>query len=176
MNYRSECLEQILQVLNARKVLSLSKARLVLVLIAILHLYENIKSETSSECVDEENPKTSKKEKAKKTKMSSEEKKSQKMKHEKDRKTSKSKKKIKKKPEAFDELDVKIDMSNESLKPQKIKLASNLLVECRTIVVDEPGVKKFSYPGIVFIRKMKDGNCFEFNLPMAITSRIITAL
>ncbi len=65
-------------------------------------------------------------------------------------------------------------MSNESLKPQKIKLASNLLVESRTIVVDEPGVKKFSYPGIVFIRKMKDGNCFEFNLP--ITSRVITAL
>ena len=67
-------------------------------------------------------------------------------------------------------------LSNESLKPQKIKLASNLLVESRTIVVDEPGVKKFSYPGIVFIRKMKDGNCFEFNLPMAITSRVITAL
>ncbi len=64
------------------------------------------------------------------------------MKHEKDRKTSK--KKIKKKPEAFDESDVKIDMSNESLKSQKIKLASNLLVESRTIVVDEPGVKKFS--------------------------------
>ena len=42
--------------------------------------------------------------------------------------------------------------------------------------VDEPGVKKFSYPGIVFIRKMKDGNCFEFNIPMAITSRVITAL
>ena len=136
--------------------------------------YENIKYETSSESEDDENPKTSKKEKAKKAKMSSEEKKSEKMKHEKDRKTSK--KKIKKKPEAFDESDVKIDMSNESLKPQKIKLASNLLVESRTIVVDEPGVKKFSYPGIVFIRKMKDGNCFEFNLPMAITSRVITAL
>jgi hypothetical protein len=138
--------------------------------------YENIKYETSSESEDEENPnpKISKKEKAKKAKMSSEEKKPEKMKPEKDRKTSK--KKIKKKAEAFDESDVKIDMSNESLKPQKIKLASNLLVECRTIVVDEPGVKKFSYPGIVFIRKMKDGNCFEFNIPMAITSRVITAL
>ncbi len=135
---------------------------------------ENIKYETSSESEDEENPKISKKEKAKKAKMSSEEKKSEKMKPEKDRKASK--KKIKKKPEAFDESDVKIDMSNESLKPQKIKLASNLLVECRTIVVDEPGVKKFSYPGIVFIRKMKDGNCFEFNIPMSIISRVITAL
>jgi len=67
-------------------------------------------------------------------------------------------------------------MSNESLKPQKIKLASNLLIESRTIIVDEPGVKKFSYPGIVFIREMKDGNCFEFNLPMAIASRVIAAM
>jgi len=67
-------------------------------------------------------------------------------------------------------------MSNESLKPQKIKLTSNLLIESRTIIVDEPGVKKFSYPKIVFIRKMKDGNCFEFNLPMVMASRVIAAI
>ena len=34
----------------------------------------------------------------------------------------------------FDESDVKIDMSNENLKPQKIKVASNLLVESRVIL------------------------------------------
>jgi len=40
----------------------------------------------------------------------------------------------------------------------------------------EPGVKKFSYPGIVFIFICKMWNCFEFNLPMTITFRVITAL
>ena len=36
-------------------------------------------------------------------------------------------------------------MSNENLKPQKIKVASNLPVESRVITADEPG-SKFSYP------------------------------
>jgi hypothetical protein len=31
------------------------------------------------------------------------------------------------------------------------------------VVVDDPGVKKFSYPGIVFIRKMKDGIFSDLN-------------
>ena len=76
---------------------------------------------------------------------------------------SKSSKKMKKDYGMFDESDVKIDslnfsslvisgyklnsmsMSNENLKPQKIKVASNLLDESRVITVDEPG-SKFSYP------------------------------
>jgi len=78
--------------------------------------------------------------------------------------------------EMFDDSNVKIDMSVDSIKPQKIKLTSNLLIECRTITVDEPDKRKFSYPGIVFIRKMKDDKCFEFNIPLAIASRVISAI
>ena len=85
-------------------------------------------------------------------------------------------KKKKRVAEMFDDSNVKIDMSNENIKPQKIKLTSNLLIECRNIVVDEPGKKKFAYPGIVFIRKMKDDKCFEFNIPLAIASRVISAI
>ena len=76
----------------------------------------------------------------------------------------------------FDDSDVKIDMSNDNIKPTKIKLTSNLLIECRTVVVDEPDKQKFSYPGIVFIRKMKDDKCFEFNIPLAIASRVVNAI
>jgi hypothetical protein len=85
-------------------------------------------------------------------------------------------KRRKKDYDLFDDSDVKIDMSNENIKSQKIKLTSNLLIECRTIVVDEPDKKKFSYPGIVFIRKMKDDKCFEFNIPLAIASRVVNAI
>jgi ABC-type Na+ transport system ATPase subunit NatA len=59
----------------------------------------------------------------------------------KDKQNSKSSKKMRKDYGMFDESDVKIDMSNENLKPQKIKVASNLLVESRVITVDEPGSK-----------------------------------
>ena len=97
----------------------------------------------------------------------------------KDKKTTQSSspsKRKKKEYEMFDESDVNIDMSNDNIKPQKIKLTSNLLIECRNIVVDEPDKKKFSYPGIVFIRKMKDDKCFEFNIPLAVGSRVVNAI
>jgi hypothetical protein len=67
----------------------------------------------------------------------------EKMNDRKDKQNSKSSKKMRKDYGMFDESDVnvKIDMSNENLKPQKIKVASNLLVESRVITVDEPGSK-----------------------------------
>jgi len=116
--------------------------------------YEN-SNETSSESEGEETSKTtiSKKEKAKKEKLevevdesvvdAREKSKRKKMSDRKDKKkqNSKSSKKMKKDYGMFDESDVKIDMSNENLKPQKIKVASNLLVESRVITVDEPGSK-----------------------------------
>lgn len=92
-----------------------------------------------------------------------------------DKKTNTPKKK-KRTAEMFDDSNIKIDMSNDNIKPQKIKLTSNLLIECRTIVVDEPDKRKFSYPGIVFIRKIKDDKCFEFNIPLAIANRVINAI
>ena len=155
--------------------------------------YEN-SNETSSESEGEETSKTtiSKKEKVKKVKKEKlelevdesvsvgdvrEKAKRKKMNDRKDKKkqNSKSFKKMKKDYGMFDESDVKIDMSNENLKPQKIKVASNLLVESRVITVDEPG-SKFSYPGIVIVRKMNDGKSFEFNFPITVASRIASAI
>ncbi len=145
--------------------------------------YEN-SNETSSES---EGATISKKEKAKKEKLevevdesvvdAREKSKRKKMSDRKDKKkqNSKSSKKMKKDYGMFDESDVKIDMSNENLKPQKIKVASNLLVESRAITVDEPG-SKFSYPGIVIVRKMNDGKSFEFNFPITVASRIASAI
>jgi hypothetical protein len=145
--------------------------------------YEEDECSTSSESEDEETP-PPQKEKVKKEKSKTAAQapvkakasiapKPEKRKHCKDKKTSA---KRKRKAEMFDDSNVKIDMSNDNIKPQKIKLTSNLLIECRTIVVDEPDKKKFSYPGIVFIRKMKDDKCFEFNIPLAIASRVISAI
>ena len=88
----------------------------------------------------------------------------EKMNDRKDKQNSKSSKKMRKDYGMFDESDVKIDMSNENLKPQKIKVASNLLVESRVITVDEPG-SKFSYSGIVIVRRMSDGKSFRIQLP-----------
>jgi predicted metalloenzyme YecM len=59
------------------------------------------------------------------------------------------------------------------LKPQKIKVASNLLVESRVITVDEPG-SKFWYSGIVIVRRMI--NLFEFNFPITVAGRIVSVI
>ena len=149
--------------------------------------YEDDECHTSSsESEDEEIPTQKEKVKKEKSKTTGTEVKAksskapnsskpEKRKHSKDKKINIPKKK-KRVAEMFDDSNVKIDMSNENIKPQKIKITSNLLIECRTIVVDEPDKKKFSYPGIVFIRKMKDDKCFEFNIPLAIASRVINAI
>jgi hypothetical protein len=140
--------------------------------------YEEDECFTSSESEGEETP-PPQKEKVKKEKSKTPQTqvkakpKPEKRKHCNDKKTSA---KRKRKAEMFDDSNVKIDMSVDSIKPQKIKLTSNLLIECRTITVDEPDKRKFSYPGIVFIRKMKDDKCFEFNIPLAIASRVISAI
>jgi len=76
----------------------------------------------------------------------------------------------------FDEADVTIDMSVEKFERKKIKLTSNLMVERRMVDVKEPGRKQYSFPAIVFLRKMKDEKAFEFNIPMSVGSKLVEAL
>lgn len=108
--------------------------------------YEEDECFTSSESEGEETP-PPQKEKVKKEKSKTPQTqikakpKPEKRKHCNDKKTST---KRKRKAEMFDDSNVKIDMSVDSIKPQKIKLTSNLLIECRTITVDEPD--KGSFP------------------------------
>lgn len=76
----------------------------------------------------------------------------------------------------FDEADVTIDMSVENLEKKKIKLTSNLMIERRMIDIKEPGKKQYSFPAIVFLRKMKDEKAFEFNLPLSVGPKLVDAL
>jgi hypothetical protein len=76
----------------------------------------------------------------------------------------------------YDETDVAIDMSVDFVKPKKIKLSSNLMLERRMLHVTENGKKEYSYPAIVFLRKTKDDKAFEFNIPLTIGQRLIDAL
>jgi len=75
----------------------------------------------------------------------------------------------------FDDTDISIDMSTEFVKPKKIKLSNNLIV-CRKMISVEEGGKKWTYPGLVFLRKMKDSKAFEFNLPLKISDLLIDAI
>ena len=84
-------------------------------------------------------------------------------------------KKRKKVETDFDDTDVSIDMTREAVSVKKIKLQSNLMLVRRMIHVDEGG-KKWSYPGLVFVRKMKDSKAFEFNLPIAISDNLVEAI
>jgi hypothetical protein len=84
-------------------------------------------------------------------------------------------KKMRKDYRMFVESDVKIDMLNENLKPKKIRVASNLLVESRIITDNEPG-SKFSYPGIAIVCKMNDRRSSEFNFSITVASRIVSAI
>ena len=84
-------------------------------------------------------------------------------------------KKMRKDYRMFVESDVKIDMLNENLKPKKIRVASNLLVESRIITDNEPG-SKFSYPGIAIVCKMNDRRSSEFNFSITVASRIVNAI
>jgi len=76
----------------------------------------------------------------------------------------------------FDELGVDIDLSNEKIKSQRIKLSSNLMIENKIVEVKDENSKKFSYPSLVFLRKSKDGKVFEFNVPTILAHKLCEAV
>ena len=135
--------------------------------------YSRSEEETDSEV---EKEKVSKKEKCKKGRVSS---RSQKEKDKKPQsKTANSSRKRKSALEDvdFDDLTVDIDLSSENISNQRIKLASNLLIESKIVEVKEENGKKYSYPALVFIRRVKDKKVFEFNVPTVLSSRLCEAI
>lgn len=90
----------------------------------------------------------------------------------------KEKKRIQKKGKMYDFNDfddVSIDMTDDFVSKKRIKLSSNLLLQCKMINVSEKG-RKFSYAALVFERKTNDGKNFEFNLPFNLAPRLVKAL
>lgn len=127
------------------------------------------KDENSSS--ESEVEKTSKKRKKKETKS-----KTKKSKKVEDEKLAKSKKKSTKFViDTFDE-NISKDISLETMEPQRVRLASNLIIEHKIVEVKEPGKGKFKYPGLVFARKSTDGKVFEFNLHASFIPKIQQAL
>ena len=128
-----------------------------------------------SSAESEAESKSEEKKQTKKSKGKEKDEKKQKVKIKTEKDSRKNPKKKKKVDEIFDDTDVSIDMSKENVTIKKIKLQSNLLLVRRMVEVNENG-KKWSYPALVFVRKMKDSKAFEFNLPLAIADNIAEAI
>ena len=78
---------------------------------------------------------------------------------------------------SFDDLEVTLDMSETMTDCKRVKLAPSLMVENKMIEVkDEVTRKTYSYPGIVFLRRMKDGKFFEFNVPVNLARKLVDAV
>ena len=82
----------------------------------------------------------------------------------------------KKEPDNFDESNLSIDLTSNDFVKKKIKLSDNFLVESRVVAYVEGG-RKYSYPAIVFAKRMRDTNkAFDFNIPLSIAPKLIKAL
>lgn len=134
---------------------------------------DEFEDENSSSESEVEVEKTSQKRKKKETSTKSKPKKIKKVEEE---KVYKSKKKSAKcVTDTFDE-NIAKDISIETMKCQRVKLASNLILEKKIVEVNEPGKVKFKYPALVFARKSSDGKVFEFTMPLTIIPKIQEAL
>ena len=135
--------------------------------------YSRSEEETDSEV---EKEKVSKKEKCKKGRVSSRPQKEKDNKPQSKTVNSSRKRKSAFEDVDFDDLSVDIDLSSDNISHQRIKLASNLLLESRIVEVKEDNGKKYSYPALVFIRRVKDKKVFEFNVPTVLSSKLCEAI
>ena len=62
------------------------------------------------------------------------------------------------------------------LMQKRIKISKDVVVSCRMITVHQPRSNSFEYAAVVFARKGKADKAFEFNLPLDLAPRIISAL
>lgn len=85
----------------------------------------------------------------------------------------------KRKPEEklFDNLESTLDISDSVASCKRVKVSSSLMIESRMVdVKDEDTKRMFSYPAIVFLRRLKDGKIFEFNIPASLASKVVEAV
>jgi len=116
-----------------------------------------------------------KKESSKKTKVQQKKVEDKPIPIKKDKDKSKSRNHKNRPPKGFDE-DISLDMSLNKLNKKRVKLSSNILIETKIVEVKEQGKENFSFPALVFVKKMSDGKLFEFNLPLNISVKLQDAL
>lgn len=77
----------------------------------------------------------------------------------------------------FDD-DIDKDISITKFERKKCKISSTVAIETKIIEVVEPGPgkKTYSFPSIVFIRRISGEKTFEFNLPLSLLPKIIEGL
>ena len=86
------------------------------------------------------------------------------------------KKNGKREPDNFDESNLSIDLTSNDFIKKKIKLSDNFLVESRVVDYAEGG-RKYSYPALVFAKRLKDTNkAYDFNIPLSMAPKLIKAL
>jgi hypothetical protein len=134
-------------------------------------------SENESEKSSSSSVKKKKKEKesSKKTKVQQKKVEDKPIPIKKDKDKSKSRNHKNRPPKGFDE-DISLDMSLNKLNKKRVKLSSNILIETKIVEVKEQGKENFSFPALVFVKKMSDGKLFEFNLPLNISVKLQDAL
>ena len=82
----------------------------------------------------------------------------------------------KREPDNFDESNLSIDLTSNDFVKKKIKLSDNFLVESRVVDYVEGG-RKYSYPALVFAKRMKDTNkAYDFNIPLSMAPKLVKAL
>ena len=82
----------------------------------------------------------------------------------------------KREPDNFDESNLSIDLTSNDFVKKKIKLSDNFLVESRVVDYVEGG-RKYSYPALVFAKRLKDTNkAYDFNIPLSMAPKLVKAL
>lgn len=86
-------------------------------------------------------------------------------------------KKRKSEEKLFDNLESTLDISDNAVSCKRVKISPSLMIESRMVDVKDDETKRlYSYPAIVFLRRMKDGKIFEFNVPANLASKVVEAV
>jgi len=107
-----------------------------------------------------------------------------------DKKNAKGKEKVEKKEETtagekkkelpdFSDKNVDVNLYNDdpnTVTLKRIKVSENVVVSCKMISVNQKQANGFDYAAIVFARKGKTEKAFEYNLPLNLAPKLVTAL
>lgn len=80
--------------------------------------------------------------------------------------------------ENFDDLQFDNDLSTEArtIVERTIKISQGLCIKSGTIFGEDARRQTFEYPGVFFIKKMRDNKCFRFNFPLKDAGKVVCAL
>ena len=85
---------------------------------------------------------------------------------------------MKNESQSFGDMDVDLDLYHSApsnVVPMRIKLANNLILTCKNLDQKDSKIA-YDYAALTFQRRTGQDKIFEFNLPMSITPRLMSAL